>query len=410
MQAWSLFAALLVVVVPSLPFHLWIRYLLRISWGTAGLMSISINVITATTLFLLAAQHDARWHDQNPPLHILIEQRLKSDNAPLYVAAILILANLAIALAAKVYRAAILSKATPQEQASGVAGFRAWLSPLNVITVLCIAVSAYIALDYDYFAVSIMGICALLAYPLINTVSQQSIPATTAPDAGMPLKAPAEERQRVLALVESGKISAEDGAELLTALAQSQAASANGPGDTVSGARRVMLVGAAVVLVGFFLPWFTLNITTGLSEMINGARQSFALIPGGVVPVLPQPAPADNSMQGPVANMTQTTVRGGDVQHGLGWMILAAALVAACLPFFWISPGAEPRHLRNATLAILAVGSVIAIYVLSGSFNAITSIEPGFVLAMAGYAIVWIGTLREHFTLPARLHPAVAAV
>jgi hypothetical protein len=219
---------------------------------------------------------------------------------------------------------------------------------------------------------------------------------------------PAQERQRVLALVDAGKITAEEAAELLTALAQSQSADRETIAS-LSGPRRIMAVGAAVMLVAFFLPWFSENLTKALSAM-QEAMPSFSG-PGNINLTPPE---ASNDINGPAgasvnkSGELQISLRGGDVRNGLGWIALAAAIAAAALPLFWPTRGRDDRLMRNLTLAILALGSVALVYLLSNAFNAITTIEPGFLLAMAGYAVLWVGAVREYSAHRSQLHPAAA--
>jgi hypothetical protein len=99
------------------------------------------------------------------------------------------------------------------------------------------------------------------------------------------------------------------------------------------------------------------------------------------------------------------TLRGGDVRNGLGWLALATGLLAAILPFFWSERATDPKTLRNITFAALGVGTVALLYLLSNSFNAITTIEMGFYLSLAGFVLLWIGGVREYVAL----HPHVQA-
>lgn len=408
----TLFEALRLLVISSVALAFWFKFLLRIRVETAALMSFAIGVAVLTMALWLSARHDYQWYQQESPLHDLIEHRLQSRDGPVFLVALLVLANLTVALLMKLYRVSVLDKATLEERTPGVAGIRAWLSPINVATIIAITVFANLSLNYDYAGVAIAGLCILLAYPLINTMMQHSLSPAASADSPSPLKAPAEERQRVLALVEAGKITAEDGAELLTALAQSQAASGSGAG-TISGPRRIMLVGAGIALVGFFLPWFTLNVTQAMRDAMASIQQNPPQFGDGAPPTLnftPPPGVDGSTIQSPVQNAMHIIIRGGDVQHGLGWIILAAGLFGSCLPFFWTPPAGKTRHMRNAVLTALGVGSVLIFYVLSGSFNSATSIEPGFVLAIAGYVVLWVGSIREYVALPARLHPTLAGI
>jgi hypothetical protein len=224
---------------------------------------------------------------------------------------------------------------------------------------------------------------------------------------------PSAERQRVLALLEAGKITGEEAAELLTALAQSQTASSTAA--ALSGPRRIMAVGAAAMLVAFFLPWFTENITKAMSVM-QQALPGFAA-PGSATITPPQGFGDIPGLNGVPEAGTPTTatvmeevLRGGDVRNGLGWIALAAAIAAAALPLFWPSRSRDDRMMRNVTLAFLAVGSVVLLYLLSASLNPLTTIEPGFLLATGGYVVLWIGAVREYMPPRARLQAASAGI
>ena len=65
-------------------------------------------------------------------------------------------------------------------------------------------------------------------------------------------KAIDDERKRILEMVEAGKISAEEGTELLDTMGRSSALRGE---EKFSRADFVMLVGVALVVLGFFLPW-----------------------------------------------------------------------------------------------------------------------------------------------------------
>jgi hypothetical protein len=303
-------------------------------------------------------------------------------------------ANLGWALMVKVYRAMVLGKMREAEQATGVIGVRAWLAPMNAVSVLALAVTADIAFDWNFFGMFLLGVCLLLMYPLIGSVSQ------TGETAPLPAAAP-EERQRVLALVEIGKISAEDGAELLSALAQSQAAGIESE-RAIPRSRRLMILGGIILLIGFFLPWFTLNLTQAVSQMASEVQQAMPQMP---VPGVPPAVNLNATAQIPqLAGVSVLTLRGGDVRNGLGWISLAAGLLAAMLPFFWSERAGDSKSLRNITFASLGIGSVAMLYLLSNSFNSVTTIEAGFYLALVGFVLLWIGGVREYVAIHPRLH------
>jgi hypothetical protein len=70
--------------------------------------------------------------------------------------------------------------------------------------------------------------------------------------------ADAGERKRIMEMVEAGKISADEGKELLNALGNSTALKGQ---DKFSRADIVILIGAALVVLGFFMPWIYINMS-----------------------------------------------------------------------------------------------------------------------------------------------------
>jgi len=67
----------------------------------------------------------------------------------------------------------------------------------------------------------------------------------------------AAERAKILRMVEDGKISADEGSELLDAMGRSSALRGQ---EKFSRADIVMLLGAALVIFGFFLPWVHIQV------------------------------------------------------------------------------------------------------------------------------------------------------
>lgn len=201
---------------------------------------------------------------------------------------------------------------------------------------------------------------------------------------------------------QNGRITADEAAELLAALSQTDAT----PAVAISLPRRLMLLGAAVMLIGFFLPWFTEDIHSVMSTMTNNVQQMMnpeaMNVPGATnFPQMPQ-----GSVPVPTDMVNILTLRGGDVHSGLGWIALAAAVVAAIFPFFWTDRTGDIKPTRNITFAALGIGSVAILYLLSSSFNPVTKIEPGFIAALAAYVLLWIGAIREYVSLRPRLQVA----
>ncbi len=104
-----------------------------------------------------------------------------------------------------------------REKASGVDGVRAWLSGWNVFLVVAISLCAWRGFEYSFWGVLAMTTGLLLAYPAVRALSTagESPPAAATPAADL-----SDEREGVLKLLEEGKITAEEGAELLSALSE----------------------------------------------------------------------------------------------------------------------------------------------------------------------------------------------
>ena len=378
--------SLIIFLAASFVFSVWDFFLLRISYLASITLSLIISAVALGCIVMLSMQREGTF-DVDSALRVLYE-RIHNGPSGGVMIDVLIAANLGLALLVKLYRAIVLEQLTAAERSPASAGFRAWLSPMNVISVVCLAITCMIGFGSG-LGVMFVGLCVLLAIPTVNTLLQTQ-PAIAAP----PAQAPADERQRVLALVEAGKITAEDAAELLNALAQSQAAEVDAP-LPMTGPRRVVMVGAALVLIGFFLPWFSIDVVRATNETISDIQQLMPQYPVNAAPN--------------VQSSVQFTLRGGDVRNGLGWIALTAAMAIAGLPIFIQQRSVARSQQSKITFVALAIGSIATLYLLSNSFNAITTIQAGFYLVVVGYALLWTGTLREGPARERRLSVAVAA-
>jgi hypothetical protein len=190
------------------------------------------------------------------------------------------------------------------------------------------------------------------------------------------------EREKVLQLLEAGKITADESAELLNALGQTVPHRPPPAAEMeMSPQRKIVLLGAALLLVGFFLPWFKVN----LGQVMNEAAGQIQQMVGGMMP--------GNGM--PQMNIPQNTgavqiVQAGSIPHGLGWWILALGIGSAVLPFF--ATNLKPQMQKRVILAALAVGAFLLVYLLSDTLRYVSI---GVILALAGYALEIIGTLKE---------------
>jgi threonine/homoserine efflux transporter RhtA len=87
------------------------------------------------------------------------------------------------------------------------------------------------------------------------------------------------------------------------------------------------------------------------------------------------------------------TVRGGDLNYGLGWWMLVLALATATLPFIWPTTRENRQTQRSVALIALAAGAILVLYVLVGSLSAAAI---GIMLVAVGYVLLWIGAVREY--------------
>jgi len=207
----------------------------------------------------------------------------------------------------------------------------------------------------------------LLAYPLLNMASQSAQPASTGQAEDL-----SSEREKVLQLLEAGKISAVESAELLNALTHSTPPPPK-PAAEINPQRKMVLLGAALLLIGFFLPWFSINTGEEMNRAFSQFQQNI-------------------TQQMPLNPTVDFTVRvsGGDLAHGLGWWILALGIVAAVLPFF--ATTLEASMQKKIILAALGIGAILLIYTLS---DAIRYVSFGILLVLAGYVLELVGTLKE---------------
>jgi hypothetical protein len=201
-------------------------------------------------------------------------------------------------------------------------------------------------------------------------------PATAPPTEDL-----SNEREKVLQLLEAGKINAEESAELLNALGHTFAPRPQPASETdLSPQRKIVLLGAGLLLLGFFLPWFAINPGVMMSDM----AYQLLLNLGQMMP----------GMATPQINLSATTgtvqIHAGNLAHGLGWWILALGIGAAVLPFFATNLKAQMQ--QKVTLAALAIGAFLIIYLMSG---ALRYASIGVILALAGYALEIVGTLKE---------------
>jgi hypothetical protein len=356
---------------------MWYRHFLKIRWPDTLLLAIAAEAIAT----LLTALHG---RPMRGPLFSTIERGQPYYQTPFTGTVFLLtfgtVVLLGMGLATKLYRAWLLGRGREQELQGGAAGFRAWLGPVNLVPILFFAGLAWLSMGWPFLVTTLASLALFSVYPLARTILQVERGNMTR------VNETSEERRRVLALVEAGKISGEDGAELISALGET-AVREEPVVNLFSRGRLLMFVGAGLVLLGFLLPWFVINIGAEMArsmQAVRGAMPAMPAMPGFEI----QP---EISVPGGAA--LQVTVRGGDLHYGLGWIILGAALVVATLPLLWPLGQRNQGSQRGASLALAGAGSVVLLYVVAGGLR---NANVGLVLAVMGYVLLWAGLLRTY--------------
>ncbi len=277
----------------------------------------------------------------------------------------------------QLYRKWIGGHLTEAEKLPGMDGARAWLGMGNVMCAALIPLCVWVELGYSPVIMLAVTFGLLLGYPVLNVAS----PATQSVPTGQPEDL-SSEREKVLQLLEAGKISAVESAELLNALGHSTPPPTK-PAAEINPQRKMVLLGAALLLIGFFLPWFTINPGEEMNRALSQLQQNMNQ------PMLTMPMNGNPIVNLPQFNST-VHVSGGDIGHGLGWWILLLGIGAAVLPFF--ATTLETALQKKIILAALGIGAILFIYLLSDTFRYVSF---GIVLMLAGYVLELIGTLKE---------------
>lgn len=304
----------------------------------------------------------------------------------------------AVPFAAQLYLKWFKGALTDRERLPGAAGMAAWLSPSNLILALVIALTArYGSIDFlPFWPTLIVLLVILAAYPAWKTIQQVPPEAVAQP---APLT---DERERVLRLIEEGKITPEDSVELLNALAESARAERLPARPPLGPMQKMKLLGAALLLVGFFLPWLSIDLVKVAQEISRQFPQGGAVLQHQLEFFQGLPGFAGVTAQSAALTPRATLrISGGDLQHGLGWIILLLGVAAAALP--WLAPGMDPVISKRVVLVALAAGGFILLYVLLRSLRFASY---GIVLTLAGYGLIGLGLIKEFgLHLPAQPLP-----
>lgn len=327
-------------------------------------------------------------------LEPLLRSRYERENGNLEIylaiAAAGLVYPLIVAFALRLWGRWIGGKATPAESEPGIAGIRAWFCASNIGVAVLLVDCAWYGYDVSPFLGAVIVAALLAAYPILRMES--SAPAAAAAPVGEDLSA---EREKIVSMLEAGKLTPEESAELLQALGESSRA----PSRQVplTGHQRLMLIGAALVALGFFLPWFVINPGKEMSHLFGQMQSAMSSAAGDQLPASlpgypPQPAGyrAGYPSQIPTGDVS---ISGGDIQHGLGWAALALALAAALIPY--VTTALDTHTARIIRLLCLGIGGVIVLYLLTQNLRFVGF---GLIIAVSGYALEIAGAMRERRT------------
>jgi len=194
-----------------------------------------------------------------------------------------------------------------------------------------------------------------------------------------------DERERVLKLLEEGKITAEEGAEILGALSETASPELHAPTAMTAG-RKLLLLGALLVIVGFFLPWYSIDIGQEMARtgrLMSGFGDQMSRSIGA-------PPMATGGMPTQVSFSGTARVTGGEVARGFGWIILLLGVLAAALPFVKLNVSRQAQKIL--LVGPLAVGAFIIVYLLTRD---IRHVSFGLPLVLAGYAVEFVGLVKD---------------
>ena len=262
-------------------------------------------------------------------------------------------------------------KATPDESQPGQPGVQAWFCASNVVVGLALIILTWVGYSVSPLLTAVAVGAALAAYPLLRMESP-AIATVPVPDHS------SGEREKIVSMLEAGKITADECAELLQAL--SETARPPSRQTPLTSSQRLLLIGAALVALGFFLPWIVINPGAEAGRMMSQFDVEMGMeMPGGGL-----------SLPNPQIHTPTVSYAGGDIQRGLGWAALALALAAALIPY--IATTLDAATARTVRLLCLGVGGIIVLYLLTQN---IRFVGIGLVIAVSGYALEIAGALRE---------------
>lgn len=304
----------------------------------------------------------------------------------------------AVPFAVRQFRMWLFDIANERERRTGSAGFGAAFGFGNILCMIGIILCGWMGWWLSPIVLTTGVVGLVLAYPAVNTLGENiGLAEPPTPEAPTNLN---EERERVMAMLEDGRITVEESKELLQALGQT--IPSHRTMRPLMEQHRLSIIGAAVVLAAFFLPWFGINLGNEMNRM---TRQW--------MPQSQRHAEQMDMLRSTVfdwAGMKLQTptayIHGGDIGRGMGWMVLAASILAAMAMFISLFPSVEPNVGKLISLSLLGVGSILVMYLLT---TALRHIHIGIIAVAVGYAFQWIGLLRSGIKMP-QSPPAPAVV
>jgi len=157
------------------------------------------------------------------------------------------------------------------------------------------------------------------------------------------------ERDRILKMVEEGKINTEEGTELLDAMGRSSALRGE---EKFSRVDMVMLIGVSLVVLGFFLPWVYVVWTKQIPGSFEAAHGYQA----------------------------------GNHVGAIGWAVLIIS-IASVIPIF-ITPKNFLYKISMLQIFLILIGAILVISIL---VQAGDKLGAGLIFCLAGFVVELFG-------------------
>jgi len=156
------------------------------------------------------------------------------------------------------------------------------------------------------------------------------------------------ERDRILKMVEDGKINTEEGTELLDAIGRSSALRGE---EKFSRVDMVMLTGVALVVLGFFLPWVYIRMgrMPGTFGQVSGYQAGYHA-------------------------------------GAMGWAVLIIA-IASAIPIF-LTPKNFLYKISMLQIFLILIGTILVISIL---VQAGGKLGPGLIFCLVGFVVELFG-------------------